>query len=1059
MPVLNAGGYNVLQFPTKEPEARQAQPFQEIQTNANMFGAGVGAALQELGNDAERASAHMDNIANLHNQVVVDDTTNKVEDNINKVLYGDPAKPGDNGYFGLRGEAAVKAFPEVRKVVDDIVRQHRGLMQNTPQALAFDSATRAYRNNALATTGRHYENEYKTYDADATKGRLTLNHGNISTAAANGDWDSFITFTNKDQDDIEKAGARQGLPRETIDAMKQDRHKAAAKEWTQSLATRDAVAADKFIEDNKDALGDLYPDLKNQVHARAKTQQAEDDFAGKPSDPNRNRVIGGQPPAPVVKGEVIPFTPKPETLSAVGFNGAQYDTLRQYLAGRESSSYAQPPSPGHSHIGRYQFGPTEIQETATRMGIPVPSTQEFLGNPTLQEQMFENYTLDHHNTLMNNPAYASASPERKAGLLAGAHLLGVGAVNKFLASGEDGTDANGTRISSYVNGASQAMHGAPMPARPQTVAAESGDRVEVWGDSLGVGLQHHVGGGKGYAVSGASPSVILANIKSKPEEYWAGKTIVLPSGSNREANAADTIPKVEETIKYLQDHDARVIAVGYGKNYKERNAQLREVATRLGVPVIDAQGDDGVHPSPTGYRSMATAINAATAKPPTAIGEKISTDSPTSVAPSTGDQVIGGRPSLGANAAGIYAADRPMTPGTDVVLPAPAQATPVAPVIPRAQKDRDDRENFADRKGGGGMFLNVAAGGPVDQYIPPPREENMYQDNEVPGLESKLREFDKRAAAEGWTQERYIAAYDYARKRMNQAYADQQHRRTADRQAVEDQDNKVHDEYLGRMAKDSPNYPTTDEVKLDKRLSAKGKETIISSIMRDTKPEPTGRQSAAAEVELSKRMYLPEDDTNRIGSEKQIMQEWWNQKIDVQARDKLIKDLRELQGTKEPEINRKANNLISSLERKIRPVKVILDEGTDAIMDPESAERMRRYKDYVASEIQRHYRTEGKNPNELFDAKSPNYLGREEVVKDFLPEGGDPIKGLLDKPKAGGVPPTMKPNPLAAPVQDLNTIPGLQKEVAAGRMTREQAIAIARQKGLTAPPGPTAPAR
>jgi hypothetical protein len=172
-----------------------------------------------------------------------------------------------------------------------------------------------------------------------------------------------------------------------------------------------------------------------------------------------------------VRGEVIPHTASTDLLSGTGMSAAQYDTFRQYLAGRESSGYGEPPNQ-EGYMGRYQMGPDEIKEAAARLGIANPSQSEFLSNPDLQERLFENYTLAHHNQLMSNPAYANASPERRAAILAGAHLGGVTGVNRYLAGGSDASDRLGTHISSYVTGMGAAM-GAPAPDQGKPIGPQS----------------------------------------------------------------------------------------------------------------------------------------------------------------------------------------------------------------------------------------------------------------------------------------------------------------------------------------------------------------------------------------------------------------------------------------------------------------------------------------------------------------------------------------------------------------------------------------------------------
>lgn len=180
-------------------------------------------------------------------------------------------------------------------------------------------------------------------------------------------------------------------------------------------------------------------------------------------------------------GDVVPYDASRLT-GALGVTQQQYDTWRSYLAQRESAGYGQLPNgirsspvilPGQTgpgYMGRYQMGSNEIVSTAQQLGVPVPSQQEFLGNPQLQEQFFEQYTLDHHNQLMNTPQYANANPQQQLAMLTGAHIGGVEGLRNYLATGSDRADAYGTSIGNYVNSGYHVL-GATAPQYAATTTA------------------------------------------------------------------------------------------------------------------------------------------------------------------------------------------------------------------------------------------------------------------------------------------------------------------------------------------------------------------------------------------------------------------------------------------------------------------------------------------------------------------------------------------------------------------------------------------------------------
>ena len=141
---------------------------------------------------------------------------------------------------------------------------------------------------------------------------------------------------------------------------------------------------------------------------------------------------------------------------------------------------------------------------------------------------------------------------------------------------------------------------------PSSAASPASDgSIEVWGDSLGMGLNSRLQTA-GQSTGGAQPQAILAAIKKKPEDSWQGKRVVLASGSN--GNQMDT---VEETAQYLKDRGADVVLVGYGPKFPQKNAHLADIANKVGARIIPAEGVDpkeGVHPSPEGYDAMVASI-------------------------------------------------------------------------------------------------------------------------------------------------------------------------------------------------------------------------------------------------------------------------------------------------------------------------------------------------------------------------------------------------------------------------------------------------------------------
>src|SRR5215475_14602123 len=144
------------------------------------------------------------------------------------------------------------------------------------------------------------------------------------------------------------------------------------------------------------------------------------------STPDQPKKSGG--PA------LVPYSPSEELLESTGMSPEQYETYRRLMAKSEGKSYEEPLN---KKLYGYQYGfnREDIDQTAKRLDVKSPSDKEFAKNPELQEKFFDNYTLHNSQELMKSPEYAEASPEKRAAILAGAHLGGVNGVLKYLSTG------------------------------------------------------------------------------------------------------------------------------------------------------------------------------------------------------------------------------------------------------------------------------------------------------------------------------------------------------------------------------------------------------------------------------------------------------------------------------------------------------------------------------------------------------------------------------------------------------------------------------------------------
>ena len=137
-----------------------------------------------------------------------------------------------------------------------------------------------------------------------------------------------------------------------------------------------------------------------------------------------------------IKAEVIDEIPNLNLfLDDIGFRESsnRYDVVNQY-----------------GYMGKYQFG----IKTLESLGIET-TKKEFLSSPDLQEEaMITLLKSNQHNLRRQIKKYdgklVNGILVTESGLLAAAHLGGPGSVKKWLRSGEDFKDGNGTKITSYI---------------------------------------------------------------------------------------------------------------------------------------------------------------------------------------------------------------------------------------------------------------------------------------------------------------------------------------------------------------------------------------------------------------------------------------------------------------------------------------------------------------------------------------------------------------------------------------------------------------------------------
>ena len=160
----------------------------------------------------------------------------------------------------------------------------------------------------------------------------------------------------------------------------------------------------------------------------------------------------GRSMAPNDKGDNNLIKSNATSALQAGFSQKQWDAYRLGVTDIESKGggYGIRGGAGNNYLGKYQMGHAEIRETAQRLKLPTPSDEEFLHNPAMQEKFFENYTMDHYNTLMRiSPKFRNMTKEQQLEWLGYGHNQGV--ANKVINTGR-----------AHIVGAAAAIAGAGM---------------------------------------------------------------------------------------------------------------------------------------------------------------------------------------------------------------------------------------------------------------------------------------------------------------------------------------------------------------------------------------------------------------------------------------------------------------------------------------------------------------------------------------------------------------------------------------------------------------------
>lgn len=174
---------------------------------------------------------------------------------------------------------------------------------------------------------------------------------------------------------------------------------------------------------------------------------------------------------------------------------------------------------------------------------------------------------------------------------------------------------------------------------------------------------------------------------------------------------------------------------------------------------------------------------------------------------------------------------------------------------------------------------------------------------------------------------------------------------------------------------DNPRSVRARDVINDPLLTQSDKTHALKIIEQAMKPTPLpARVSAKNYVDLTERINLPAGDPNRVTDEDTIHKAYGDGLINGGDYSRALKEFRE---------NRTPDGETFAQSKRFFMDNVVKPQLVKGAFDPATGSSdMARYKKNMDDMIDA-YRKEGKNPRELFNPKSPDYLGNPDIINGF----------------------------------------------------------------------------
>jgi len=269
VPTIQAAGYAVPRAASVDtPEI--APQYQNIPTTADMFGASIGQALSQFGQQAERASDRLDTIQKQYDDVTAREARNRAEAQAQRLLYGDPDKPEDTGYFGLQGRASLDQRKATLMQLNKFYEDERKNLPTQEAVRRFDegSSQRRLHNDAMVL--QHSSQQFQQYRDKEFKAETELRMNNVAGASTRGNKADFDQSLGEALQATEQGMRARNASQAEIDEKKAELTSTAVTFWANGIAPSDPQLALRTLEENKEHFRD--PARYAELHSRLKAQ-------------------------------------------------------------------------------------------------------------------------------------------------------------------------------------------------------------------------------------------------------------------------------------------------------------------------------------------------------------------------------------------------------------------------------------------------------------------------------------------------------------------------------------------------------------------------------------------------------------------------------------------------------------------------------------------------------------------------------------------------------------------------------------------------------------------